>query len=58
MIELGSEGRVCTATSTSSRILWTDWNLLFLASLKLGKLPPSPLSPRRVVKVKYLSIDI
>ena len=51
-MELGRLGLVWAATSTSSRILFTDWNRWFLASLKMGKLPPSPLSPRRVVKVK------
>ena len=56
--EWGMLGLVCAATSTSWRILCTDSNLLVLASLKMGRLPPYPLSPRRLVKVKYLSIDI
>jgi hypothetical protein len=49
---LGKEGLVCTATSTRSRMRCTDWNRFDLASLKSGRLPPSPLSPSRVVNVK------
>ena len=49
---LGIEGLVCFATSSKFMILWTESNLLALASLKRGRLPPSPLSPSRVVNVK------
>jgi len=49
----GTNGRVCPAIYSSSRIFSTDRYLLTLASLKMGKLAPSAsLKPSSWVKVK------